>query len=149
MPKLLPIVYVIVFAVLMYVAAAVAGTLDIAFATRWSMIVTILAMGILIILIGGYQFKAVSTTVNPLKPEESTQLVTSGIYRFSRNPMYVGFFLFLVAWAVLLGSLVICLLLPFFILVITKVQILPEERVLQRKFGDDYLNYKNRVRRWI
>ncbi len=149
MPKLLPIAYVIIFAVLMYVAAVATGTLDISPVTHWPIVVAIFAAGILIILIGGYQFKAASTTVHPLKPEESTQLVTTGIYRFSRNPMYVGFFLFLLAWTVLLGSLIVFLILPFFVLLITKVQILPEEEVLQKKFGEDYLNYKSSVRRWV
>ncbi|MCP4187497.1 MAG: isoprenylcysteine carboxylmethyltransferase family protein [Gammaproteobacteria bacterium] len=149
MPKLLPIAYVIIFAVLMYVAAVVTDTLDISLATHWPVIVAIFVAGTLIILIGGYQFKAASTTVNPLRPEESTQLVTTGIYQFSRNPMYVGFFLFLLAWAVLLGSLMVVLVLPLFILLITKVQILPEEEVLQRKFGENYINYKGRVRRWV
>lgn len=148
-PRFLPIIYVIVLAILMYVAAFATGTLNVSFYSQGLIAVIILFLGALIVLISGYQFRMVSTTVNPLKPEESTQLVTTGIYQFSRNPMYTGFFMFLLAWAVLLGSFVAFLILPIFVMLITKVQILPEEVVLQEKFGQDYIAYKNRVRRWI
>ena len=148
-PRFLPIVYVIVMAILMYVAAFATSTLKVSFDTQGPIAMIVFSLGVLIVLISGYQFKMVSTTISPLKPEESTQLVTTGVYRFSRNPMYVGFLLFLLAWAVLLGSFVAVLVLPLFILIVTKVQILPEEVVLEEKFGQDYVDYKHRVGRWI
>ncbi len=112
-------------------------------------VVLVFIVGVVIVVVGGYQFRKASTTVHPLKLEESSKLVTNGIYRFSRNPMYIGFLLFLLAWALFLGSVVAFLLLPVFVVLITKVQIVPEESVLSKIFGEEYINYKKRVRRWI
>lgn len=106
-------------------------------------------IGLVILLVSGYQFRKASTTVHPLKPDESSSLVTSGIYRFSRNPMYIGFLLLLLAWGLILGSALAFLVLPFFIVLITNVQITPEESVLLKRFGEEYINYKKKVRRWI
>lgn len=111
--------------------------------------VLVFIVGVVIVIVGGYQFRKASTTVNPLQLEKSSQLVTNGIYRFSRNPMYVGFLLILLAWALFLGSAIAFLLLPVFLALITKVQILPEESMLEEIFGEEYINYKKRVRRWI
>ena len=89
------------------------------------------------------------TTVNPLKPERASSMVTHGIYRFTRNPMYLGMVMFLLAWAIHLAAL-----LPFigplvFVLYITRFQIRPEERALKELFGDEYVAYAARVRRWL
>lgn len=89
------------------------------------------------------------TTINPLSPRKSTALVTTGVYRFTRNPMYLGMACLLTAWAVWLGAL-----LPFaapvlFVLFITRFQIRPEERVLAQLFGPPYTDYTRRVRRWL
>ena len=111
--------------------------------------VLVFIAGVVIVIVGGYQFRKASTTVNPLQLEKSSQLVTNGIYRFSRNPMYVGFLLILLAWTLFLGSAIAFLLLPVFLALITKVQILPEESMLEEIFGEEYINYKKRVRRWI
>lgn len=94
-------------------------------------------------------FRRARTTVNPHKPAKATSLVTSGPYRVTRNPMYLGLLLVLVAWAVFLASLPAALGPVAFVLYIRRFQIAPEERVLQGLFGDEYLAYKARVRRWI
>ena len=148
-PKILPIVYVMIFAALMYVMASMIGSPKIELDNRSLISIIVFMFGVLIVLVGGYQFRKASTTVNPLLPEESSKLVTSGIYRYSRNPMYIGFFLFLLAWSILLGSLVTLLVLPIFVLLITKVQIVPEEAILEEKFQNEYRQYKSNVRRWI
>jgi len=89
------------------------------------------------------------TTINPLVPKNSQHLVTSGMYQISRNPMYLGLAFILLGWAIHLGSLSGFLLLPLFVLVLTIQQIKPEEVILEEKFGETYLQYKNQVRRWI
>jgi protein-S-isoprenylcysteine O-methyltransferase Ste14 len=89
------------------------------------------------------------TTPNPIKPENASTIVTKGMYRFSRNPMYLGLFFWLMAWAIYLSVLSPFLLLPAFVWVLTVQQIIPEEKILEEKFGDSYTNYKKQVGRWI
>jgi protein-S-isoprenylcysteine O-methyltransferase Ste14 len=89
------------------------------------------------------------TSLNPIHPERASILVTGGMYRFSRNPMYLGLLILLSGWAVYLGSISPIFLLPLFIWVITHEQIQAEEQILEEKFGPAYLTYKQRVRRWI
>lgn len=89
------------------------------------------------------------TTVNPMKPERSHKIVTSGLYQFSRNPMYVGLLSVLLGYAIWLGGITPFLLLPLFVFLITTQQIIPEEKALEKKFGQEYLSYKARVRRWV
>lgn len=95
------------------------------------------------------QFFRAKTTVNPMRPEQASGLVTSGIYRFTRNPMYVGLLLLLIGFAILQGSLSALLLVPLFIVVLTRQQIIPEETILEAKFGHKYIDYKMSVRRWL
>lgn len=89
------------------------------------------------------------TTANPMKPESSSKIVTSGLYQYSRNPMYVGLLIVLLGYAIWLGGLTPFLMLPLFIFLITTQQIIPEEETLEKKFGQEYLDYKARVRRWL
>ncbi|MGJ7494500.1 methyltransferase family protein [Variovorax sp. RT4R15] len=98
---------------------------------------------------GALAFKRAKTTVNPLRPERATALVTSGVYRITRNPMYVGLLLGLLAWAVLLSSPLSLAGPVAFITYINRFQIDAEERVLVAKFGADYASYRSRVRRWL
>jgi protein-S-isoprenylcysteine O-methyltransferase Ste14 len=75
--------------------------------------------------------------------------VDSGIYRFTRNPMYLGMLLVLTAGAVYLGNLAAFAVLPVFVVCMNRLQICPEERFMQEKFGEAYRDYTARVRRWI
>lgn len=105
------------------------------------------AIGLLLnALIGFIQHK---TTVNPHSPEKATSLVTSGVYRYSRNPMYLGFLLLLVSWVLYLGSLSSLTVLPLFVLVLNTMQIIPEETCLKQRFSESYAAYTHKVRRWI
>ncbi len=86
----------------------------------------------------------------PIKPfEPSTRLVTNGPYRFTRNPMYLGMVAILAGVGLLLGSLGPFLLIPAFVYVIQRHFITREEVVLEKTFGEEYLNFKRTVRRWI
>lgn len=98
---------------------------------------------------GVVAFRVHRTTVDPLRPDAATSVVSSGIYRHSRNPMYLGFALMLAAWAVQLGSAVALIGVPLFVFYMNRFQILPEERLLREKFGAPYQAYLGRVRRWI
>jgi protein-S-isoprenylcysteine O-methyltransferase Ste14 len=89
------------------------------------------------------------TTPNPMKPENTTGLVITGLYKISRNPMYVGLLIMLFGFAIWLGSLTPFLVLPLFYIVITAMQIKPEERFLLKKFGKEYQTYKDSVKRWL
>jgi protein-S-isoprenylcysteine O-methyltransferase Ste14 len=73
----------------------------------------------------------------------------SGIYRISRNPMYLGFFLLLTGLAIFLSNVIAIVILPLFILYMNRFQIEPEERVLTYLFGQEFVDYKLRVRRWL
>ena len=94
-------------------------------------------------------FLRAGTTVSPVAPDRSTSLVTSGFYRFTRNPMYLGLLLILIAWGVWLGNPVNLVWLCLFLAAITYLQIRPEEAALERRFGRAYLDYRSRVRRWL
>jgi protein-S-isoprenylcysteine O-methyltransferase Ste14 len=89
------------------------------------------------------------TTANPMKPSSASFLVTSGIYRFTRNPMYLGMLLLLVGWALYVANALALLFLPAFILYMNRFQIKPEERALTARFGREYLEYMSQVHRWI
>jgi protein-S-isoprenylcysteine O-methyltransferase Ste14 len=105
--------------------------------------------GILIALLGVREFRRAQTTVDPRYPERSSQLVSSGIYRRTRNPMYLGMLLCLVAVAVYLQHLLPWFVLPAFVVYMGRYQIRPEERAMLNAFGADYEAYCNRVRRWL
>jgi protein-S-isoprenylcysteine O-methyltransferase Ste14 len=102
-------------------------------------------LGLMISAVG--LFSKANTTVIPF--EESTKLVTTGPYKLTRNPMYVGYTLLLIGSAILFGTFTPLLLWPFFVLIIDLGFIRAEERMLTTKFGDSYADYRQKVRRWL
>jgi protein-S-isoprenylcysteine O-methyltransferase Ste14 len=94
-------------------------------------------------------FSKADTTVNPMRPGAATHLITTGLYRYTRNPMYLGHVLVLVGWALHLQHLVAYLAIIIYVVYITRFQILPEERILTVLFQEKYLQYCERVRRWL
>ncbi len=109
----------------------------------------IAVFGLVVILTAGLQFKRHKTTVNPLKPETASSLVSDGIFKFSRNPMYLGMLCFLISAGVYLGAWSSVVIIPMFIIYMNEMQIKPEEQAIEQLFGDDYILYKKSVRRWI
>ncbi len=95
------------------------------------------------------QFRWQQTTVDPRHPESSVHLVTEGVYKLSRNPMYVGFVLFILAFGVWLNTWALLVITPLFVIYLNRFQIVPEELWLQDKFGQAYQAYCQRVRRWL
>lgn len=104
--------------------------------------------GAIVALVGVAQFRRASTTLQPI-PEQATALVTDGIYRHTRNPMYLGMACVLVGFACFLGSIWQLFGVLAFVVYLTRFQIIPEERVLSKKFPEVYADYKQKVRRWI
>lgn len=100
-------------------------------------------------LSGLLAFRRARTTINPMKPGASSAMVSGGVYRITRNPMYVGLVLLLCGWSVYLGSPWAWLAPLAFAAYVTRFQIVPEERVLARLFGAEYAAYRARVRRWL
>ena len=94
-------------------------------------------------------FGKAKTTINPVQVDQASALVTTGIYRITRNPMYVALALLLCAWAAWLGRLLPLIGPVAFVLFINRFQIAPEERALTAKFGDAYADYRRSVRRWL
>lgn len=118
-------------------------------AIKYPVIVLLVLAGACFDVMGILAFRARRTTINPLRPERASAMVTHGIYRISRNPMYVGMVLFLSSWAIYLSALLPLLGPLAFVLYITRFQIVPEERTLQALFGDEYTAYAAKVRRWL
>jgi protein-S-isoprenylcysteine O-methyltransferase Ste14 len=105
--------------------------------------------GVLIAVAGVVSFRRARTTLNPMKPERASALVTSGIFRRTRNPMYLGLLFFLTGWALFLANLMAFALLPAFVAYITYFQIRPEELALSSAFGRAFDDYRSAVRRWL
>ncbi|QCF24854.1 methyltransferase family protein [Hydrocarboniclastica marina] len=147
--KVPPVALVGIIAAGMWVTSEIFSDLSFAVpgATWWSS--GIAAAGFWIAILGVLRFRAAGTTVDPRVPDQSASLVVSGIYRYSRNPMYLGFLLVLCAWGLFLGNALALAGLPMFVLYMNRFQIDPEERFMQEKFGDQYTRYRAGVRRWI
>lgn len=109
----------------------------------------LLAAGILIAVAGVLEFRRVRTTVNPTTPHATSSMVRSGIFRHTRNPMYLGMLLVLAAWAVWLANPAAYAVVPAFLLYINRFQIEPEERILAGLFAGEFDAYRRSVRRWL
>jgi protein-S-isoprenylcysteine O-methyltransferase Ste14 len=147
--KIPPPLVTFIFAFLMWGIAQVVPGLEISAPIRTILAVLILLLGLSIIIAGVVTFNRAKTTINPLKPETASSFVTTGIYQLSRNPMYLGLALLLVAWAVYLASPAAVLGVVGFILYINQFQIAPEERAIAALFGNEFVNYQSQVRRWL
>jgi protein-S-isoprenylcysteine O-methyltransferase Ste14 len=109
----------------------------------------IAAAGVVMALSGIWEFRKAKTTITPTQPEKTSHLVTGGIYRVTRNPMYLGMQLIIIAAIFKFGNYYGFIALPCFILYITQFQIKPEERIIESIFGEEYVHYKKQVRRWL
>ncbi len=145
----LPLMLVLAFliAMLLLKVTLPLGQVNFAYAGWLALIVLVLAMGV--VLSAAHAFRRAQTTFDPRTPEKTSSLVITGIFHLSRNPMYLGFLLILIAAAIYSGQLVNFLLLPLFVALANRWYIQPEEAALTQLFGQDYLNYLQQVRRWI
>ncbi|WP_445665174.1 methyltransferase family protein [Fodinibius sp. AD559] len=143
-------------AVVTLIIAIVMWWIDIYLAFGWATFGKILWVSFIFLGIGGIfglvgliQFYKYSTSIDPHKPNKASNLVTSGIYSISRNPMYVGLLMILIGYGFYLGNMLTFVVIPLFLIYINRFQIAPEERVMDEKFGEKYQKYKSEVRRWL
>ncbi len=113
----------------------------------WAAVAGLAALGIGCAASALRRFRAAGTPAEPWKPTRS--LATDGIYRRTRNPMYLGMALLLLAVGLGLRSMGIIIMLPLVILVVDRLVIAREERYLTDLFGDEYERYRTNVRRWF
>lgn len=146
--KVPPVAVLLVAAAPMWGIARFGPQLPIGGTARLVVAVLLLAAGIAVALAGVLSFRRARTTVNPLRPGQASAMVTTGVYRWSRNPMYLGMLLALAAWAAWLGSLLALVGLPLFVAYMVRFQILPEERALAARFPEEFARYAASVRRW-
>jgi protein-S-isoprenylcysteine O-methyltransferase Ste14 len=148
-PLVPPPVVAAIVGVAMWAVDRTLGLGKFEFALQAPVAAVLLIVGLLLMFAAVASFVAAKTTVNPLRPSRASSLVTTGIFRISRNPIYLGDLLVLAALAVWLGNAVSALLLVPFVAYINRFQIIPEERALTKLFGQSYAAYCSKVRRWL
>ena len=147
--KVPPVGVVFVMAGFMWFVAGIVPALEFVFPAREFVAVIFVVAGLATGAMGIVSFARAKTTVNPMKPDSASSLVVSGLYARSRNPMYLGLLVALVGWAIFLSNVLAFLLLPAFILYMNRFQIEPEEKALGVLFGEQFVAYRSRVRRWL
>ncbi|NRA71691.1 MAG: isoprenylcysteine carboxylmethyltransferase family protein [Gammaproteobacteria bacterium] len=146
--KIPPPIWGLLFAALMYLVADIMPILLFVNDSQWLIAGLFMAIGFFIDVYSVIGFVRAKTTINPLSLDASA-LVTSGLYKYSRNPMYLGMLLILLGWITYLGALSSLLLLYVFVYTINRLQIKPEEEKLEQLFGQQYTDYCQQARRWL
>ena len=134
---------------LIWLVARAAPAWRMEFALGREVAVAMAVIGVAVAVAGVVSFRRARTTVNPLNPAAASALVVSGIYRWTRNPMYLGVLVCLLGGVVYTGSVPALLVLPPFVAYMNRFQIAPEEMALRGRFGAEFDSYRARVRRWI
>ncbi len=147
--KVPPVALALAFTALMWLISKYGPVLTVE--VPWGAVValTFYGAGFAVALAGVVAFRLAKTTVDPRTPDAATAMVTSGVYGYSRNPMYLGLLLVLIGWAIDLSHVLAIALLPLFVLYLNRFQIEPEERALAAKFGGQFSAYTRAVRRWL
>ena len=147
--KLPPAFVFLIFGLGMYLVAKFLpfGFFD--FFGRTVLFKVFLVLAFLVMIVALIQFYRAKTTVDPTKPANTSQLVTNGVFTFSRNPMYLAMLLVLLAIGVALGNAFNTLLAAGFVAYMNRFQIIPEERFLLEKFGREFKEYCTLTRRWF
>jgi protein-S-isoprenylcysteine O-methyltransferase Ste14 len=133
----------------MWVIAKMSPVIALPQYVRTVMALPIAVVGVALTIAGVLSFRQARTTMNPMQPQAAASLVRSGVYSVSRNPMYLGLLVVLLAWTAFLATLWAALGPLVFVLYINRFQIAPEERILSAKFGASYAEYKASVRQWL
>lgn len=147
--KLPPVIVFLLFALGMYLLSSFLPFGVFEFFGRLLLIKVLTGAAVGIGLISVFQFFMSKTTVNPNAPDKASSLVTNGLYRFSRNPMYLAMLLVLLAVGLQLGNAFNILIAAGFVGYMNRFQIIPEEHVLLAKFGKNYKEYLSKTRRWF
>jgi protein-S-isoprenylcysteine O-methyltransferase Ste14 len=136
-------------ALLMWLAAIPFPALDLDLPARYEVAAVFLAVAAVAAGAALFGFRKANTTINPMTPEASSALVVRGVYRLTRNPMYLAMLVVLAGWAYVVANAAALVMLPLFVLYLNRFQIVPEERALAVRFGEDYERYRRSVRRWL
>jgi protein-S-isoprenylcysteine O-methyltransferase Ste14 len=147
--KILPPIVMLIFGAFMYLLERFLPFGAFEFFGRAVLVYIVTGLGFIIMAIALIQFSKAKTTTNPIKLDKTTSLVTSGIYNFTRNPMYLTMLLLLIAWGLYLGNAFNSLITAGFVYYMNHFQIKYEEIALFNRFGKDYQLYKRAVRRWF
>ena len=106
-------------------------------------------IGFYLVIRSGRLFAKANTIIDPLRPFKSIYLITNDIYKYSCNPMYVGYLLILLSSSIYLGKVISIIIIPLFIFIINCIQIIPEKEALKEFFGPNYDEYQIKVRRYM
>ena len=142
-----PPIVTLICSLLIYLSKPIFPELIINYSSQISLF--FLIFGLVIIIISFQRFKKEKTTINPIYIEKASSLVTGGIFKYSRNPMYLGMLFILISISIRFNFYGGILIVGFFVYFITYFQILPEEKAMLKLFGDDFINYKKKTRRWF
>ena len=145
--KIPPPIVTLVFAALIYFPNE--WSPSIVFSGQSIISLFLMMVGFIVLLIAISAFIKLKTTINPLNPEAASSLVTTGIFRISRNPMYLGMLLLIISLWVKTGAVSGFILVPSFVAYLNYFQILPEERAMKAIFSGKYKVYCQQVRRWL
>lgn len=147
--KIIPPVQLIISAVLMISLASYFPQYHFDLTIRLPIVILIILVASIIGVLALYDFHKHKTTFHPHTPEKTSKVVNTGVFAYSRNPMYISLALTLIALGLYLQNYSSFTIVPLFIWYITRFQIIPEERVLDKIFPDDYQAYCQKVRRWF
>lgn len=147
--KIPPPIVTAIFALVIWLVRGLGPTIPIYGGLKTAIVAVLVAAALFIDISALLEFRKFKTTINPLSPEKASSIVTTGIFSKTRNPMYLGMLILLIAWAIFNGAIIGLAIIPLFWAYITRFQIIPEERVLIEKFGQEYLDYLKRVKPWL
>jgi protein-S-isoprenylcysteine O-methyltransferase Ste14 len=147
--KIPPLILAILLGIATWLLARAVPALTFDMPAQAVVAIVLAASGAAFVIAAVLQFRRAGTTVDPRTPDATRQVVTTGVYRLTRNPMYLGFVLLLTGGGVYLGNLLALLLVPAFVVYLNRFQIRPEERALLQHFGPPYAEYLRSVRRWL
>ena len=147
--KISPVLLSMTFALAMWWVSLETPGIPIPAGMRIAALTVFGGAGLVIGTAGVMAFRKVRTTVNPFRPEASSSLVVSGIYKVTRNPMYLGLMLALAGWGLFLANVFSLVIAAGYAPYINRFQIRPEERALKAVFGTEFLDYTKRVRQWL
>jgi protein-S-isoprenylcysteine O-methyltransferase Ste14 len=147
--KIPPPIVTLIIGLLMWLSRDLFPSIHLPAIIEYALIFILLLLALIFLTASSFAFFSAKTTVNPLKPESSTTLITSGVYKLTRNPMYVGFALLLLAWTIFLHSLWSLGFIALYMAYIHRFQITPEEKALEKIFKEEFIAYKSQVRPWL
>ena len=145
--KIPPPLVTIAFGILIYYSTEIIPSVTFTFQGFLGALFLIAGLGVMISAI--LTFRRLQTTINPLQPDTASSLASTGVFKLSRNPMYLAMLLILIALALYTGAVASIFLLPGFIIYISVFQIVPEEQAMRELFSEAYADYCEQVRRWI